>query len=121
MKIIEYGICIFNGEQSKSGINSKVDLNQYKEVYDMNQDPPELLHTKTDQEVYIEWETAEINDFAQKQIHKYYPAWKQSNILRDGTAEQKNEMGVFIDSVRNWSNQSTPPDPLDGSLELIIP
>ena len=121
MKIIEYGICIFNGEQSKSGINSNTDLNLYKEVYDMNQNPPVLLHTKTDEEVYIEWEPAEINDFAQKQIYKYYPAWKQSNILRDGTAEQKNEMGLFIDAVRDWSNQSTTPDPLDGSLELIIP
>jgi len=120
MKIIEYGICIFNGKQSESGINLKADLNQYKEVYDMNQEPPVLLHTKTDEEVYIEWEPAEINDFAQKQIYKYYPDWKQSNILRDGTAEQKNKMGLFIDAVRDWSNQSTP-DPLDGSLELIIP
>ena len=121
MKIIEYGICIFNGEQSKSGINSNTDLNLYKEVYDMDQNPPVLLHTKTDEEVYIEWEPAEINDFAQKQIYKYYPDWKQSNTLRDGTAEQKNKMGLFIDAVRDWSNQSTTPDPLDGSLELIIP
>jgi hypothetical protein len=29
-------------------------------------------------------------------------------------------MGIFIDAVRDWSNQ-TNPDPWDGSLELIIP
>tara|TARA_Y100000385_G_C12627314_1_gene439675 strand:+ start:155 stop:520 length:366 start_codon:yes stop_codon:yes gene_type:complete len=121
MKIIEYGICIFNGTIEKSTIKSNSDLDVYKNVYDMTQDPPELIHTKTDEDVYIEWSSEEINNFAQNQIYKFYPSWKQSNILREGTAEQKNKMGIFIDAVRNWSNQDPSPNPFDESLELITP
>lgn len=120
MKIIEYGICVYDGSKESHKINSKEDLLRYKEVYDFTQDPPVLIYTKTDQEVYIEWEKSEINQFAQDYIFKYYPSWKQSNILRENNPQEVTKMGNFIDAVRAWSN-NTNPDPWDGSLEQIVP
>jgi hypothetical protein len=120
MKIIEYGLCIWNGTKENKGITSKDDLLKYKEVYDFTQDPPVLVYTKTDEELYVEWDNSEINEFAQNHIYKYYPSWKQSNILREGTEEQKSQMGTFINAVRDWSNGENP-DPWSGLLEEIIP
>jgi hypothetical protein len=120
MKIIEYGICVWDGPKENKGITCKDDFLKLKEVYDFTQDPPVLVYTKTDEELYIEWENSEINEFAQEHIFKYYPSWKQSNILRENDTEKVTKMGVFIDAVRDWSNQENP-DPWDGSLELIIP
>jgi hypothetical protein len=120
MKIIEYGICSFNGPKENKGILSKDDLDRLRDVYDFEQDPPALVHTKTDEEFYIEWENSEINEFAQEHIFKYYPSWKQSNILRENDPQEVTKMGIFIDAVRDWSNQANP-DPWDGSLELIVP
>ena len=119
MKIIEYGICIWNGPKENKGITSKDDLLHLKQVYDFTQNPPVLVHTKTDEELYIEWEKSEINQFAQDHIYNYYPVWKQSNILREGSEIEILKMSTFIDAVRAWSNQENP-DPWDGSLENII-
>jgi hypothetical protein len=120
MKIIEYGICVYEGSKESHNITSKEDLLKYKQVFDLTQDPPVLVYIKTDEEVYIEWSNEEINKFAQEHIFKYYPSWKQSNILRENDLEEVTKMGNFIDSVRSWSNQGSP-DPWDGSLDLIIP
>ena len=120
MKIIEYGICSFNGPKENKGITCKNDFDKLKEVYDFTQNPPVLVYTKTDEELYIEWEQSEINEFAQNHIYNYYPTWKQSNILRGNNQEQITLMGNFIDAVRTWSNQENV-DPWDGSLEEIIP
>ena len=120
MKIIEYGLCIWNGPKENKGITCKDDLLHFKQVYDFTQDPPVLVYTKTDEELYIEWENSEINEFAQEHIFKYYPSWKQSNILRENDPQEVTKMGIFIDAVRNWSNQENV-DPWDGSLELITP
>lgn len=121
MKIIENGLCVYNGPKGSNGITCKDDLKRFKEVFDFAQDPPVLVYTKTDEQVYIEWTQEEINQFAQDHIYKYYPLWKQSNISREGTEEQKNTMSTFINAVRDWSNQSPLPDGFDGSLELITP
>ena len=118
MKIIEYGNCIWNGTKESKGINSKNDLLPLKQVYDFTQEPPVLVYTKTDEELYIEWEKSEINQFAQDYIYKYYPSWKQSNILREGNEVEILKMSTFINAVRDWSNQENP-DPWDGSLENI--
>lgn len=120
MKIIEYGNIVWNGPKENKGILCKNDLDNLRYVYDFTQTPPVLVHTKTDEELYIEWENSEINEFAQEHIFKYYPSWKQSNILRENDSEEVTKMGIFIDAVRDWSNQ-TNPDPWDGSLELIVP
>lgn len=120
MKIIEYNICVWDGPKENKGIFSKQDLDKLKLVYDFTQDPPVLVYTKTDEELYIIWEKSEINQFAQEHIYKYYPNWKQSNILREGTEVDILKMSTFINAVRDWSNQENP-DPWDGSLEQIIP
>jgi len=119
MKIIEYGLCIWNGTKENKRISCKDDLLHLKQVYDFTQDPPVLVYTKTDEELYVEWEKSEINQFAQEHIYKYYPVWKQSNILREGNEVEILKMSSFIDAVRAWSNQENP-DPWDGSLENII-
>jgi hypothetical protein len=120
MKIIEYGLCIWNGTKENKRISSKDDLLHLKQVYDFTQEPAVLVYTKTDEELYIEWEQSEINEFAQEHIFKYYPNWKQSNILRENDSVEVLKMGTFIDAVRNWSNQEGA-DPWDGSLDTIIP
>ena len=120
MKIIENGLCVYNGPKGSNGITCKDDLKKFKEVFDITQDPPVLVYTKTDEEVYIEWTNEEINEFAQEHIYKYYPSWKQSNILRENDPQEVTKMGNFIDSVRTWSNGQNP-DPWDGSLDLIQP
>ena len=120
MKIMEYGLCVYNGDSKQININSKNDLRSYKDVYDFNQNPPVLVYTKTDEELYVIWEKHEINQFAQDYIHKYYPQWKQSNIIREGSVEDIAKMGEFINAVRAWSNQ-TNPDPWNNSLQSIVP
>ena len=120
MKVIDGEICIFNGKLEHSNLTCKEDLRLYKEVYNFDMQPPVLVYTKPDSQVYVVWEKSEINEFAQNHIYKYYPAWKQSNILRDNNSNEISKMGTFIDAVRAWSNSDNP-DPWDGSLELIVP
>jgi hypothetical protein len=120
MKIIEFGNCVWNGPKENKGIHCKNDFDKLKAVYDFTQEPPVLVYTKTDEELYIVWEQSEINQFAQEHIFKYYPTWKQSNILRENDSVEVLKMGTFIDAVRNWSNQEGA-DPWDGSLDTIIP
>lgn len=120
MKIIEYGNCVWDGPKENKGISCKEDLLKLKQVYDFTQDPPVLVYTKTDEELYIIWEQYEINNFAQEYIYKYYPSWKQSNVLREGNEQELLKMSNFINAVRAWSNQESP-DPWDGSLDIVLP
>jgi hypothetical protein len=120
MKIIEYGNCVWDGPKENKGISCKEDFLKLKQVYDFTQDPPVLVHTKTDEELYIIWEQSEINNFAQEHIYKYYPSWKQSNVLREGNEQELLKMSNFINAVRAWSNQESP-DPWNGSLDIVVP
>lgn len=58
-------------------------------------------------------------DLAHKQIVKYYPEWKQMNILRSNVQTDIEKMGVFIDACREWSNDSSNTDPF--TIQDIIP
>ena len=49
-----------------------------------------------------------INKQAFAHIDATYPQWKQSNITRIGTDEQKATMTTFIDAVRAWANGDDP-------------
>lgn len=120
MRIIEHGICIFRGDANAIGIHNVESLSKFKNVYDFTKEPPELVYVKTDEELYVEWEEHEIKQFAQSHIEKYYPLWKQSNIMRTNDEAELTKMGTFIDSVRAWSNGENP-DPWDESLTNIIP
>jgi len=48
---------------------------------------------------------------AQRQIFKYYPDWRQLDILRRGTDAEKAKMDTFIDACRDWSNDASNNDP----------
>lgn len=115
MIIKEDGVIIFKYPAGKYDINSQEELDSLKPVYDEDFN---LIHTKDN--ITLEWDTADINWFAGQHIEKYYPLWKQNNIMREGGAAAET-MSVFIDAVRSWSNAETLPDPWDGSLELITP
>ena len=45
---------------------------------------------------------------AENHILQYYPLWHQLNILRSGNEKTIQQMGVFIDACRDWSNQVNP-------------
>ena len=70
--------------------------------------------------ITVEWDVLDINWFAGQHIIKFYPLWKQSNILMSG-GSQLTTMTAFINEVRAWSNTSPLPNPWDGSLEEITP
>jgi len=120
MKVMDKGVCLFNGSHKVCHLFSKNDLLVWKQVWDMDTEPPTLLHTKSDDEIYIEWEASEINQFAQDQIFKFYPLWKQQNISLEGNEAKIAKMTTFINAVRAWSNSENP-DPWDGTLEEITP
>ena len=51
-------------------------------------------------------------------IERHYPTYKQLNLLRNGTNDEKDKMGAFINACRDWSNGENP-DP--AALEAIQP
>lgn len=59
-------------------------------------------------ETKVAKQQADINETANKYIVSIYPEWKQLNILRAGTTDEKEAMSNFIDSVRDWSNSANP-------------
>lgn len=56
---------------------------------------------------------------AQQQIFKYYPDWKQLDVMRRGTAAEKSKMDTFIDACRDWSNDNSNNDPF--GLDVVEP
>jgi hypothetical protein len=59
----------------------------------------------------IEMTDQDRRDLAARQILKYYPEWRQLNIIRTGTEEEKTQMSEFIDACRAWSNDASNVDP----------
>lgn len=62
--------------------------------------------------------TLRARELCAQHIAKFYPDWKQLNILRVGTKAQKDQMTAFIDACRDWSNGDKP-NPAD--LAAIAP
>ena len=93
---------------------SQDDVDTLKKVYD-----GETL-LEYEKNITVEWDVLDINWLAGQHIVKFYPIWKQSNILIAG-GPQLTIMTAFIDAVRAWSNTSPLPNPWDGSLEKITP
>lgn len=52
--------------------------------------------------------TEEARNYANEYIISEYPLWKQLNILRKGTQEEKELMSTFIEKVKAWSNREAP-------------
>jgi hypothetical protein len=58
-------------------------------------------------------------DLASAKILKFYPLWKQANIVRENDTVEVSKMSAFINYCRNWSNDSNNVDPF--GLENITP
>ena len=67
-----------------------------------------------------EFNKEEINDAATKHIYKYYPIWKQSNIISFGNDSEKTKMNNFIQAVITWTDSENP-QILNNSLDDIVP
>lgn len=52
--------------------------------------------------------TVRARELCAQHIAKFYPEWKQLNLLRAGTKAQKDQMTAFIDACRAWSNAEKP-------------
>lgn len=59
-----------------------------------------------------------VNKKANKHIVAAYPEWKQLNLMRVGTVDEKNQMDTFIDAVRAWANGV---EPAEADLLIITP
>lgn len=70
------------------------------------------LEAGVPEEVIVSAEAAAHSDWARgacaAHIAKQYPAYKQLNIMRTGSAEEVGKMGAFIDACRAWSNGDNP-------------
>jgi hypothetical protein len=59
-----------------------------------------------------------VNKKANKHIVAAYPEWKQLNLMRVGTVDEKNQMDSFIGAVQVWANSI---EPVDADLLIITP
>jgi len=67
----------------------------------------------------IETTDQDRRDLAYQHIIKYYPEWRQLNVMRNGTQEENSKMSAFIDLCRAWSNDPSNIDPF--GLDNIKP
>jgi hypothetical protein len=102
-----------------SDFKTKEQFDLRRNVYQKNEQTEEYELVGQD-DCAVEWELDDIKYIAGEYIRRYYPEYKQLNIIRTGTEAEQAKMTTFIDAVRAWSNSETP-DPWDGSLELITP
>ncbi len=63
-------------------------------------------------------DAGEARSLCAAHIERYYPIYRQFNLLRSGSEDEKRKMGAFIDACRDWSNGEKP-DP--AALKAIQP
>lgn len=102
-----------------SDFKTKEQFDLRRQVYQQNEETGEYILIGQD-DCAIEWDLDDIRYIAGEHIRKYYPEYKQLNIMRTGTPEELEKMTTFIDAVRVWSNSESP-DPWSGTLELLVP
>jgi hypothetical protein len=102
-----------------SDFKTKETFDLRRNVYQQNTETGDYELVGQD-DCWVEWEQDDINYIAGEHIRKYYPEYKQLNIIRTGTVAEQDQMTAFIDAVRAWSNSDSP-NPWDGSLEQILP
>jgi hypothetical protein len=102
-----------------SDFKTKEEFEIRKTVYQLNKNTNQYEFVGKDN-CWVEWEIDDIRYIAGEYIRKYYPEYKQLNIMRSGTTQEQDKMTTFIDAVRAWSNSESP-DPWDGTLEGIVP
>lgn len=66
----------------------------------------------------VEPAVEDIKSAATGYIVKFYPTWKQLNVLREGDKQDIEKMSRFIDSVRAWTRK---PKAKIEDLEKILP
>lgn len=86
---------------------------EFNGVKHINKTEAELLAVKgigqaTVDELKAKAALEQVNKAAFDCIDAVYPQWKQTNIMRIGTDEQKATMNTFIDAVRTWANSDNP-------------
>lgn len=94
-----------HGETIPRGISSALpDAVEEEYPYDENYTRPMIY----------EYELEEINQIAYEQITKYYPLWKQNNLIMEGDQVKLDAMNEFIQRVKDWANEENPdPDIID--------
>jgi hypothetical protein len=102
-----------------SDFKTKEQFDLRRNVYQQNTETGEYELVGQDN-CSVEWELDDIRYISGEYIRRYYPEYKQLNIIRTGTEQEQTKMTTFIDAVREWSNGENP-DPWDGTLEQIVP
>jgi tRNA(Ser,Leu) C12 N-acetylase TAN1 len=102
-----------------SDFKTKEQFDLRRNIYQKNEETEEYELVGQD-DCSVEWDLDDIRYIAGEHIRRYYPEYKQLNVIRTGTEQEQAKMTVFIDAVRAWSNSENP-DPWDGTLELITP
>jgi len=59
-------------------------------------------------EAEITFDSHEAAQYAGIFIERFYPMYKQINILRGDSKEERERMNRFIDACREWANQENP-------------
>lgn len=84
-------------------------ITTYPGGYSDLEDPHRLIATEKGLESPA---TVRARELCAQHIAKFYPEWKQLNLLRSSTKAQKEQMTAFIDACRAWSNAEKP-NPVD--------
>jgi len=67
----------------------------------------EMFELKPD-DVVVAFDSHEAAQYAGLYINRFYPVYKQLNILRSGSKEEQQQMDVFIEACRAWANSAAP-------------
>lgn len=101
---------ILKSVQTPRGVILNVSEQEAREVFGATEEAIATARAKVIAE--------EARRLAGEHINKYYPTYKQLNLLRSGTKAEKDKMDTFINACRDWSNGENP-DP--AALEAIQP
>ena len=95
---------------AKGGAASPNEIKQQMDDYPFDED--------YQRPVKFVYELEEINQIAGEQITKYYPLWKQNNLIMEGDQAKLAAMNEFIQRVRDWANGE---DPDPDIIDTIVP
>jgi hypothetical protein len=104
-----------------SNYSQSVD-NTIKTAFVKNEETGEYTESSriADGHIFVyELDDDDRRSLAQRQIFKYYPDWRQLDVMRRGTEAEKATMDTFIDACRDWSNDSSNNDPF--GLDSVEP
>jgi hypothetical protein len=59
-------------------------------------------------DVVVTFDSHEAAQYAGFYINRFYPVYKQLNILRSGSEAEQQQMDAFIEACRAWANSGAP-------------